>query len=301
MSEHETEIRESCQQKGIQILSPGRDSYPFLLTEISSPPAHLFVKGSLEVLSSRTLIAVVGTRKISPYGTQVLHEIIPSLVRSGAVIVSGLAFGVDSLAHRIALEHGGKCIAVFGCGVERVYPPEHRSLAQKIVELGGALVSEYPPGTPPLKQFFPARNRIISGLSKATIVVEAQIKSGSLITAQFALDQNREVFAVPGSIFGDTQQGTNHLITEGAYPLVSTEKLLEQLNLTGAGTCPDPDPLIFASSEEELIYQSLRESRSLDELSVETHMAPSMLNQMVTMMELKGLVRNLGNMRYVRS
>lgn len=274
--------------------------YPLLLKEIACPPQFLFVRGNHELLNSSLCIAVVGTRKISEYGERVLREIIPPLVKAGAVIVSGLAFGVDGKAHEITLQHGGKCIAVFGCGVNEIYPKEHRSLAQRILENGGALISELPPGESPRTHHFPARNRIISGLSKATIIVEAKKKSGSLITAQFALDQNRDVFAVPGSIFSENQEGTNHLILEGAIPLVSKEELLVQLNLAEATVNTTPVPLTFDSREEELLFEALREPRSIDELKNTVNLDLPVISQFLSLLELKGLVKNYGNTRYGR-
>jgi len=283
----------------IQIISKESGHYPILLREISSPPQRLFLRGNQELLSASLSIAVVGTRKISDYGHAVLQSIIPPLVRAGAVIVSGLAYGVDSVSHEIALEHGGKCIAVLGSGVDIIYPREHQGLALRILESGGAILSEHGAGVPPLPQFFPARNRIISGLSRTTLVIEAQEESGSLITAKFALEQNREVYAVPGSIFDDNQRGTNQLIAEGAYPLLSVEKLLAQLHLSDSH--PQQLPLLtFDSPEEKTLYEYLREPQSIDELSQSSRMATNMLNQLLSLMELKGLIRNLGGMRYLR-
>jgi len=287
-----------CEQESIQAISSYEASYPLLLKEISSAPAFLFVKGDVSLLSAVQPIAVVGTRKISDYGKQVLYEVIPPLVRAGAVIVSGLAYGVDSLAHEIALEHGGKCVAVLGSGVDIIYPSTHRALSRKILEKGGAIVSELPLGMQPLPQFFPARNRIISGLSKSTVVIEAQQQSGSLITAQFALEQNRDVYAVPGSIFTENQQGTNQLIAQGAYPLLSAETLLSQLQLTPRDTSRE-SLLSFDSAEEKMIYESLREPQSLDQLHQLKGLDVVKINQLLSLMELKGFVRQVGQ-RYMR-
>lgn len=280
----------------------GRESenYPFLLREIGSAPKQLYVRGNHQLLSASLLIAVVGTRKISDYGRQVIQSIIPPLVRSGAVIVSGLAFGVDSVAHEIALEHGGKCIAVLAGGVDTIYPREHHGLAKKILSSGGTIISEHEPGTQSLKQYFPARNRIISGLSRATIIIEAQEESGSLITAKFALEQNREVYAVPGSIFEENQRGTNTLIAEGAYPLLSAEALMSQLNLT---LTPEQQiiPLLnFDSEEEKTLYEFLREPQSLDELHQKSDIPTTALNQLISLMELKGMVMNVSGSKYSR-
>ncbi len=272
--------------------------FPPLLKEIASPPKELFVRGSIPLLSSSPLIAIVGTRRISEYGKQVIHHIVPPLVKAGAVIVSGLAFGVDAYAHKVALEEQGKCIAVFGCGIDQIYPQENTALARKILELGGALVSEYPVGTPSLPHQFPVRNRIISGLSKATIIIEAKEKSGSLITANFALEQNRDVYAVPGNIFHDNQKGTNSLISRGAIPVTSAEELLDKLNLKKDEAAPTLF-LHFDSKEEETIFTCLQEPRSLDDLASATNLNPSLMSQTISLMELKGLVKTLGG-RYTR-
>lgn len=274
------------------------ENYPSLLKEISDPPDQLFIRGNASLLSEKNLIAVVGTRKISLYGKQVLQEIIPPLVRAGAVIVSGLAYGVDALAHQIALQHGGKCIAVFGCGVDIIYPEEHRELAKKILEMGGTLVSEFESGTLPLKHHFPARNRIISGLSRATIIIEAQEGSGSLITAKLALDQNREVYAVPGNIFQANQQGTNRLIEEGAYPITSSKNLLLQLGFSEEN---QEQHILFESEAERLLYSHFNEPRTLDEMSGISKLSISELSSIISHMELKGLIKNLGGMRYCKT
>jgi DNA processing protein len=289
-----------CEQHDIRALSSESAHYPLLLKEISSSPAFLFFRGDPQLLSALHPVAVVGTRRISDYGRQVLQEIIPPLVQAGVTIVSGLAHGIDGLAHEIALQHGGKCIAVLGNGLDIIYPSAHRNLARDILTSGGAIVSELPPGMGPLPQFVPARNRIISGLSKATIVVEAKEKSGSLITAQFALEQNRDVYAVPGNIFSENQQGTNQLIAQGAYPLLSAQQLLHQLELSSSHQLPTAAVLSFDSPEEKTLYEALQEPRSLNELAQHATIDISKISQLLSMMELKGFVKIFGQ-RYVRS
>lgn len=284
----------------IMLIGKESENYPFLLREIGSAPQQLFVRGNHQLLSATLLIAVVGTRKISDYGRQVIRTLVPPLVRSGAVIVSGLAYGVDSVAHEIALDHGGKCIAVLAGGVDIIYPREHHGLAKKILNSGGAIISEHEPGTASLKQYFPARNRIISGLCRATIIIEAQEESGSLITAKFALEQNREVYAVPGSIFEENQRGTNRLIAEGAYPLLSAEALMSQLNLTATPEQQIIPLLNFDSEEEKTLYEFLREPQSLDELHQKSELPTTTLNQLISLMELKGMVMNISGSKYSR-
>jgi len=292
------QVRQRLQDHGIQVLLRSSNSYPLLLQEISAAPQYLFVKGGVAALSARTPLAVVGTRRMSEYGDRVLHELIPPLVQAGVTIVSGLAYGIDALAHEITLDCGGVCVAVFGCGVDRVYPSQNRRLAERILQHGGALVSERPLGTEPRPEFFPARNRIISGLSKATLVVEAQEKSGSLITAQFALEQNRDVYAVPGDIFGSHQAGTNRLVAEGAIPVLNAEQLLESLQLSEQ--ISTPALLQFGTEQEKSLYLALQQGRSLDELAKICQLGSAQLNRMVMSMQLKGLVRELGLGRYIR-
>lgn len=289
-----------CEKHSIRALCRESDRYPLLLKEISSAPAFLFFRGDPALLSAVHPVAVVGTRRISDYGRQVLQDIIPPLVKAGVTIVSGLAHGIDGLAHEIALHHGGKCIAVLGNGLDIIYPSAHRNLARDILANGGAIISELPPGMGPLPQFFPARNRIISGLSKATIVVEAKEKSGSLITAQFALEQNRDVYAVPGNIFSENQQGANQLIAQGAYPLLSAQQLLHQLQLGADQALPEAAILSFDSPEEKTIYEALQEPLSLNELVQRGGVDITKISQLLSMMEIKGFVKILGQ-RYVRS
>lgn len=290
----------TCEKHEIRALSHHSDHYPLLLKEIGSAPAFLFYRGDPELLSRLHPVAVVGTRRISDYGRQVLQDIIPTLVKTGVTIVSGLAHGIDGLAHEIALQHGGKCIAVLGNGLDIVYPSAHRNLARDILANAGVIVSELPPGMGPLPQFFPARNRIISGLSKATIVVEAKEQSGSLITAQFALEQNRDVYAVPGNIFSENQQGTNQLIAQGAYPLLSSQHLLQQLQLSSDRELPPAKVLSFDTAEEKSLYEALQEPRSLNELAEQRGGDISNISQLLSMMEIKGFVKVFGQ-RYVRS
>lgn len=291
------------QKHGVTLVPQTNKEYPTLLKEISSPPFSLFVRGGSSCLNARFPIAVIGSRKINSYSKAVLHEIIPALVKAGATIVSGLAYGVDSLAHEIALDHGGHCIAVFGSGVDRIYPAEHKSLANRILMSGGSLLSEQPLGTAPQRHTFPARNRIISGLSKATLVIQAQEKSGSLITAEFATQQNRDVYAVPGDIFSEGQQGTNMLIAQGAYPIISSTDLLDRLNLLDSHheNAESKPQLSFDTPQEEKLYHLLSCLKSLESLQEESNMDIKFLNQTLSMMELKGLIRNLGGMRYIRT
>lgn len=284
----------------VQVLSKTHHHYPLLLQEISSVPDPLYARGSSSCLNARLPVAIVGTRKMSHYGQRVLYDLIPRLVQQGATIVSGLAYGVDALAHKIALEHGGRCVAVLASGVDLISPAGNSSIAKNILASGGAIVSERPPGTVPLKQYFPARNRIISGMCKASIVIEAGERSGALITAQFALEQNREVFAVPGSVFSEQSKGTNRIIAEGAIPLLSVENLLEHLSIEAEAHPSLPLELQFENEDEKSLYEILKETQTVDELLDQFNGNPSELNQLLSNLELNGLIKNLGHMRYVR-
>ena len=210
---------------------PGEGNYPALLKQIHDPPHTLFVRGTLP--QSDFTLGVVGTRMATVYGRQIVEQIVAPLARSGMIVVSGLALGIDALAHDVTIREGGITVAVLGGGCDRasIYPTSNRALAERILEHGGALISEYPPGTLAMPFHFPNRNRIISGMSRGVFVIEAAEDSGSLITARAALDQNREVFTVPGDITRDTSKGPNNLLKMGAHPVLAHEDILDALKL----------------------------------------------------------------------
>jgi len=294
-------LMSKVEKEGLKILTFTDEAYPRLLREIYSAPWLLYYKGDFDLKNDFSL-AVVGSRKHTGYGQQIVEEIVRDLVKSNLTIISGLALGIDSLAHNACLEAGGKTIAVLGSGLDKqsLYPVQNRYLAEKIAVNGGAVISEYPLGTPPLKQNFPQRNRIISGLALGTLVVEAREKSGALITASFALEQNREVFAVPGSIYSPSSQGQNKLIKDGATVVTSSQDIIEALNLTQATayinnkktlpTCPE---------EEKIISQLSHEPVHIDELVRLTGLDTSTTNSTLVIMEIKGMIKNLGGMNYV--
>jgi DNA processing protein len=245
-------------------------------------------------------VAIVGTRNVTPYGREVTHRLVSDLVRHNVTIVSGLARGVDGLAHRAALDAGGRTIAVFACGVDIIYPSEHRRLAEEIVA-SGALVSEYPTGAAPEAGNFPARNRIIAGLTLGTVVIEAGARSGALITAQRALEQNREVFAVPGSIFAPRSIGTNRLIRDcGAKLVLSAEDVLDELNLQRVPQQLEMRQLLPENETESRLLALLSpEPQHIDALTRQSTLAASEVSAALAIMELKGMARHIGGMQYV--
>lgn len=285
-------------RKNIQVLTWEDEAYPQRLLHVDQPPPVLYVAGSLEK-KDELAVAVVGTRRVTGYGRQVTENIASSLAFNGITVVSGLARGVDGVAHSSALAAGGRTLAILGCGVDVIYPPEHRALAQKIIE-NGALISDYAPSTPPDSANFPPRNRIISGLCLGVAVVEAGEKSGALITAEFAAEQGREVFAVPGNITAPQSKGTNRLIRDGATPLLSAEDILDglQLRQTPVGK---QARLQFPEGEvESALFQILRqEPMHVDDLCASTGLTADKVSAALVMMELKGMVRGLGGMQYI--
>jgi DNA processing protein len=282
----------------IEILTWDDKLYPTRLKEIDQPPPVLYLRGELTTEDSWA-VAVVGTRRVSAYGRQVAEEVASFLATNGVTVISGLARGVDAIAHQSALKAGGRTIAVLGCGVDRIYPPENAQLAEKIMT-GGALVSDYAPGTPPDAANFPPRNRIISGLSTATVIVEAGETSGALITAQFAVDQGREVFAVPGNIYAPQSKGTNRLIAQGAHPMLSVRDLLDVLNLTRVTEQRFVRKVLPADETESKLMSVLtHEPLHMDEIRNQTGLPIERVSATLVMMELKGMVRQVGGMNYV--
>ena len=285
-------------RKGIQVILREEAGYPPRLREIDQPPPVLYVRGTLEVEDAWT-VAIVGTRRVTVYGRQIAEEISTYLASNGVTVVSGLARGVDAIAHSGALKAGGRTLAVLGSGVDRIYPPEHTSLAEKIIQQG-ALISDYAPGTPPDGVNFPPRNRIISGLSQAVVVVEAGETSGALITAKFAADQGREVFAVPGTILAPQSKGTNRLIQDGAHPLLKPEDLLELLQIDHVQQMSATRKMIPADETEATLLGLLTsEPIHVDEIRARAGLPIEKVSATLTLMELKGLVRQVGHMNYV--
>ncbi len=289
---------EKLDRYGVRVLTWHDKDYPSRLKEIYDYPPVLYVRGSL-LPEDEWYLAVVGTRRATVYGRQVTEEIVADLAQSKITIVSGLAKGIDSIAHQSALDAGGRSIAVFACGLDIVYPSENANLARRIIQQG-ALISEYPLGTKPRADNFPRRNRVMSGMSLGVLVVEAGETSGAMITAHLALEQNREVFAIPGSILSPASSGTNHLIQEGAKLIRSYTDILEELNLTAVARQIEMKEVIPSSDTESLLLKQLRaEPTHIDEVCRSSGLPISTVSSTLAMMELKGLVKQVGTMNYV--
>jgi len=292
-------IMERIQKNGISVITVKDYSYPCYLKNIHDPPIVLYAKGSLS--NADKCIAIVGSRRATSYGLNTAEKLSESLAQCGITVVSGMARGIDSYAHRGALKGRGKTVAVMGCGLDKPYPPENRDLMLRITE-NGAAISEYPPGTPPLQANFPARNRIISGMCLGVVVIEAGERSGSLITADFALEQGRDVFAVPGNVNSYNSRGTNKLIKEGAKVVTCVQDILEEINegwyvasdgMPGDGTGKKTKPRQL-DSEERLIFDCLEaEPLHIDVLAQKSGLRINTLNSLLVMMELKGIVQQL--------
>lgn len=296
----EEKITKILQQENIYCLTRNDENYPELLKQIYDPPFCLFVRGNLDMI--KFPIAVVGTRKFTNYGQQITEEIVSQLAQQGITIISGLALGIDGIAHNATIEAGGKTIAVLGTGINKkhIYPAAHYQLSEKIIASGGALISEYPPGALPSKYSFPRRNRIIAGLSVGTLVIEAPEESGSLITAQYALDNNREVFAIPQNITSINSTGVNNLLKNGAHLITQAEDILEVLNLEKIKEFIDNQEIIPDSPTEAKILEILtKEPIHVDVITKKTQLDSSTVNATLTLMEMKGKVRNLGGMNYI--
>ncbi|MBI2624262.1 DNA-protecting protein DprA [Candidatus Parcubacteria bacterium] len=281
----------------ITIIGRTDSRYPTLLAEIAQPPQTLYVRGSLEALAAPCL-AVVGTRTPSAYGKQIAPMLVAALTRAGITIVSGLAIGIDTLAHEAALESGGKTVAVLGSGVDEtsVYPPENRTLVRRIVEAGGAVISEFPEGTEPKPFHFPQRNRVIAGLSRGVLVIEAREKSGALITANFALEENRDVFAVPGPITVPTSAGPNRLIASGAQAILNADDILEAWHLTEL-----PLPTQIRRPDAPLLEYFPATPIHVDELVRSSGLDVAEVNVELAKLELAGYIRNLGGGVYAKT
>lgn len=290
------EIALACENR-IEIITILDNGYPKLLKEIHDPPIVLYIKGKLEHSDLITL-AIVGTRRASFYGLELAEKFAYQLALCGIIIVSGLARGIDSSAHRGALKANGKTWAVLGSGLLSIYPPENKKLAEEISQKG-ALISEYPLETPPLAENFPRRNRIISGLSRGVVVIEAPLRSGALITANLAMEQGREVFAVPGRINSRTSIGTNRLIKDGAKLVEDVDDILEEFDLFISNKCDSYLNLNLNKREQE-IFNILQEAMTLDEILNISDISLAELQQILLSLQLKGLIKEMPGKIYQR-
>lgn len=288
-------------RENITVITADEPSFPPLLKEIADPPAALFVRGKIP--TGGELLAIVGTRKTTPYGKQVTMEFSSALAERGIILVSGLALGTDSFVHEASLQYHTPTIAVLGSGVDRqsVYPRAHDSLAERILKQGGALISEYPPGFTPTPYSFPARNRIIAGLCRATLVTEAPHGSGALITARAALDYNREVAAIPHPITSAAGKGSNFLLKQGAHVALQPTDILEILNIEILEPTHKETELTGLNETENLLLKLLStEPLPIDRISKDSGLLPSLVASTLLMLEMKGCIKNIGAQRYAR-
>ena len=279
----------------IEKISIENKNYPQILKKIKNPPKVIYFSG--KILPKEKCFAIVGTRRCSPYGKEIAFQIAKDLTEAGLTIVSGMAPGIDTFAHKGALEAKGRTIAVLGTGIDEksIYPKSNLKLTKEILKSGGALISEYPPGTKGAKFTFPKRNRIISGLSLGILVVEARLKSGALITAKYAIEQKRKVFAIPGSIFSQTSKGCHFLIKRGAKLVEEAKDILEELKIK-------PKIEKKKENEENVILKVLKGGAlSLEEIVQKTKLSPSKVISLISLLEIEGKIKNLGNNVYALS
>ncbi len=296
-----TRMINTCTEQGVNILSYEDPRFPRLLQEIHNPPVLLFAQGHLNALNQRTL-AVVGTRKVSDYGRKITQKLVAELAPAHVCVVSGLAAGVDAEAHQAALVHQLPTVAVFGCGLDIIFPRKNRPLAQDILDQGGLLLSEYSLGTEPSRATFPQRNRIVAGLAYGTVVVEGNRKSGAMITARLALEENRSVYAVPGSVFSPGSQGPLSLIQQGAMAVTQGQDILEDLHWEGSETKVLPlvresvDPI-----EQKVLEVIGFEPTSIDVIPMQTQLSSAQVNETLTLLELKGYLHMLPGAKVCRA
>ncbi len=304
---------EALERHGVRTLTWEDEAYPSLLQEIPQSPPVLFIRGEAGPQFEQAL-AVVGTRRVTAYGREVCEQFCGAVARAGVAIVSGLARGIDAIAHRVAVDSGTPTVAVLAGGIDGIYPRENEGLAERVMA-HGCVLSEYPPGVKTRSDYFPRRNRIISGLARATLVIEAGVTSGALHTAHHALEQNREVFATPGSVFSQQSAGTNRLIRESGAKLVgSAEELCEELNLLSIGTQlslgeaasappgPAAEAAVETSTEEGRVLHWLEEGPlHVDEVARRAEMPIETVTGALLTLELRGLVRQQGPLTYLRT
>lgn len=299
-------VMEDLEEENIDVVTLDDNDYPYLLKNICDPPICLYVKGKL--LAEETSIAVVGSRKASGYGLSSARRISADLSEYGICVISGMARGIDTAAHQGALSAGGRTIAVLGCGLDIVYPPENKRLMERILEKG-AVISEYPPGVQPAPHHFPIRNRIVSGMSVGVLVVEASEKSGSLITAQLALEQGRDVYALPGNVISINSKGTNRLIQDGAKLVTSVQDVIDEIywfknfedkQVLSLDSYRERKKLLSALDQDEHdVYDLLSlENLQIDEIQRRLSMDLPVLHRVLLSLEMKGLIKRESGGKY---
>lgn len=273
--------------------------YPPLLKEIHGPPACLFCLGQA-LNPADKYFAIVGTRRTTPYGRQMAEKFAHEIANAGFVVVSGLAYGIDAIAHEATLEAGGRTIAVLGAGFDYITPPINKPLALKI-QKSGTVISEYPPDFSPRKGTFPQRNRIIAGMSLATLVIEAPQRSGALITARLALEYNRDVFALPGNITQETSRGTNMLIRDcKAFPVTDIKDIFEYIKVGGAPYSSPKNTDEKLNTDEKIVYDLLKNgSAGIDQITAETKLPPARVNEILSTLEIKGLITVMAGYAFI--
>ncbi|HTE58438.1 MAG TPA: DNA-processing protein DprA [Verrucomicrobiae bacterium] len=277
--------------KKVNMVTLEESALPDRITSVIPPPKQLYIQGPLKSFLQAPCIAIVGSRRVSPYGRAVTLRLAQELAERGIVIVSGLAIGVDSLAHQAALDAGGRTIAILPTALSSIYPRSHTHLAQSILQAGNVLVSEYADDTPPMKHQFIARNRLIAGLADAVLIPEAAEKSGSLHTAAFALEQGKTILAVPGNITSELSRGTNNLVKTGAIPVTAVSDIFYALGIE-----PTLRQLRLPADETESIILDLLQQGTTDmtQLQIQSGLDPALFNQTLTMLELAGKIRSVG-------
>lgn len=282
----------------IQHIACGREGYPFLLQQLHDPPKTLYYKGALPK-DNQVLLAVVGSRKMTPYGKSTLSKILPPVIRAGVGIVSGLAYGVDTEALTLAIEHGGKAYGVIGSGLDDAsfYPKQNIILASQMILKGGAILSEYNEGTPALPQNFAIRNRIVAGLCQGSLIIEAADRSGSLITAQVAMNENREVCTIPQSIFERGSAGSNNLLKHGAHLVTEGADILSILGVDAVKKTEENLP-----ENESLLHSMLsKKPMHIDSIAKELNLTVGKVSAILSKLEIKGVVKNIGGMNYIKN
>ena len=285
------------EEHGVKLLFIKDEAYPDELKHIAQPPVFLYYKGNIELLKKRK-IGIIGTRKATSYGKASCEKIVKGLVENGIATVSGLARGIDGVCHKVTLNNSGHTIAVVGCGLDVIYPKSNEKLWNRVAE-NGLIISEFPFGTQPLSFNFPLRNRIIAGISRGVVVVESYERGGSLITAELALDEGRDVFAVPGDLFSPCSEGTNNLIKNSLAKLVTNaEDILVEYGWENAESTPTKK--LNLTERENKIYNVLVREKNLDEIMHETSMKPGEILSLLMELEVKGVISSVPGGKYRR-